>query len=436
MANLKATFLALNCICSVLNIAPFAWHVKGKNIPAMALILDFELMTIKGIVDECFWGGANYMTTWDGHIWCDIMVHVEIGCYICCFTSVFCILLDLLIIFMVNKVTMYWFCHPRFRMAIQLAFVIVFPAIIMGVSHLAFSRRYAIYQISGCKAVMTNDRISLAVYFFWLYFWGLLDVVLSAVTVVIFIRRKGNAREILTCTNSGLSIRRFLRLLLFCIFIIALLVFTCIYVGFFQLRSMSDEFQPDPERKKLAWNAILRYPHSSCNDTKQWVYIACSIFGFCAFGTGKDAREMYTDTIRKLPYGVQLTDKVYSWQHGDVDSESPFGHPYQDDLSPTVGTSQLSSTLNGTFKDRVKEWNDTDVEMRSDPLSNYSFSSSTATPVQKDQTDRLWMDELSRDGTHVTTTTSDTGKETGQGEDNGDSAANGTGKTVDSAEQI
>ncbi|QPG76549.1 hypothetical protein FOA43_003938 [Brettanomyces nanus] len=271
-------------------------------------------MNLKGLVDVAVWGGNDYVSVWDGKGWCDLMVRLEIGAYIGCYTCIFCILLNLLMIFMVNKATIWWFGHKKTRLGIEIFCSIVFPIIIIGISNVALSRRYSIYQISGCTMSFSKDRVAILVFFAWIFVWCILDFILSVGTLVLFFFKRKAAKDILVCTNSGMSMKRFLRLLIFCIFILAVLILTCINVGI-RLQGLSSDFYAPDFHSKIFYNDILRYAHNSRVDLDKWIFIACSFIGFVAFGTGLDASKMYIDGIKKLPYGYKVVSKTEEWRN-------------------------------------------------------------------------------------------------------------------------
>ena len=313
MACLRAAFIALQAICLALNIAPIAWHISNRNLPAVVLLLLFELMNLKGLVDVSVWGGDNYLTAWNGKGWCDIMIRVETIAFVGCYSTLFCILLNLFLIFMVNKATIWWFSHLKTRIGIEVFCSIIFPLIIMAASQAAISQRYSIYQMDGCTIAMSKDGVSILVFFFWIFFWCFLDVCLTVGTVILFFRKRKTAKNILVCTNSGMSMRKFMRLLLFCLTLLAILILTCLYLGL-QLRENDAEFYSSQYHSKMFSQMVLRFAHESSLDIIKWVFICCSFIGFLAFGTGKDAMEMYTNVLEKLPYGYHIVSTGRKWK--------------------------------------------------------------------------------------------------------------------------
>lgn len=309
MKGLEAAVTSLLSICLVLNIPSIYWHIKNKNLPAVVLLCVFELMCLKRLVDVSVWSGDDFFTTWDGKGWCDLMVRLELASYVSCYSSLFCLLLNLMLIFMVNEATAWWFSHRKTRLGFEIFCCITFPLIIMAMSEVALSRRYSLYKTSGCTLAFSKDRVSVLVFFIWIFLWCFLDMALTATTLALFIQKRKAASNILVCTNSGMNIKRFLRLLGFCVMILCIMILTCIYLGI-QLRGLNSQFYDSDEHSSLFWNVILRYEDSKSVDMNKWIFIACSFIGFLAFGTGSDALSMYANGLRRLPYGARIVRSI------------------------------------------------------------------------------------------------------------------------------
>ncbi|ODV83075.1 hypothetical protein CANARDRAFT_187175, partial [[Candida] arabinofermentans NRRL YB-2248] len=287
------TFITLHSICLILNIPTIIFHLHSKNIPAISLIIYLELMMIKGLVDSCVWGSDNYQIVWDGKIWCDIMIRIQMGSGIGCLTSIFCISLNLLIILLSNKITEFWFDHLKLKTIFEISCVLIFPLIIMGVIYFAQDVRYSIFKFSGCRFVMSNDNVSILVFYFWILWWCLLSIITSFITLFIFFKKRKLAKNILQCTNSGLSISKFSKLLIFCFLVEFGLLPISLLMILNAAPQLSGLFYDDSIYPKFFWNNILRYPHNSSQDLDTWVYIAVSLISFLLFGLGDDALKLY-----------------------------------------------------------------------------------------------------------------------------------------------
>ncbi len=390
MASLRAALIALQAICLALNIAPIASHVISKNLPAVVLLLLFELMNLKGIVDVSVWGGDDYLTAWDGKGWCDIMIRVETIAFVGCYSTLFCILLNLFLIFMVNKATIWWFSHFKIRIGIEIFCSIIFPLIIMAASQAAISQRYSIYQMDGCTIALSKDGVSILTFFFWIFFWCFLDVCLTIGTVILFFKKRKTAKNILVCTNSGMSMRKFMRLLVFCLTLLAILILTCLYLGF-QLRETSSQFFSSEYHSKMFSQMVLRFAHESSLDIIKWIFVCCSFIGFLAFGTGKDAMEMYIGVLEKLPYGYHIvsTGRKLKSRWDDTAKKSYITKHFT-----------LSSPAKSTATTFVAGTSDLDTFEKKEDLvinSNYSETSSpteTVAPKNEDTEFDLYNDPV------------------------------------------
>lgn len=306
--GLQATFIALHLICFILNIPPLIWHSMCKNIPAITLLVYLEVMMINGLVGAIVWGGQGYFSAWDGKGWCDIMIRFQLAVSVGISSTISCISFNLLMIFLTNRMTTFWFGNKWIKPTTEIFFSIIFPFIISGISYFAQSSRYVINQFSGCSVILTTESISILVFYVWIFFWCFVGLVISLTTLVLYYLKRKAAKEILVCTNSGLSVRRFIRLLSYCILvIIAAIVFSAIIGSNLNIKPHS--FYDKDVIHNSSWGFIFKVPHVDTVDTNKWVLIAISLVSFFLFGIGEDAKIMYVSILNKLPFGEFVINK-------------------------------------------------------------------------------------------------------------------------------
>jgi pheromone a factor receptor len=310
--GLQAAFISLHIICFFLNIPPLIWHIMCKNIPATTLLVYLEIMMINGFVGAIVWGGSNYVTAWDGKGWCDLMIRFQLAISVGISSSISCVSLNLLMIFLTNKATTFWFNNKWVKPSVEIFCSIIFPFLISGISYFAQISRYMISQYSGCYAVLTKESISIVTFYLWIFFWSFVGTVFSFITLFLYFKKKRAAKEILVCTNSGLSVKRFIRLLAYCVLVIcASIVFSAIIGS--RLSINKDSFY----NKKIVhgpnWGFIYKTQHLATTDTNKWVLISISFISFFLFGVGQDAKKMYVTLLSKIPFGdsiLKLCEKI------------------------------------------------------------------------------------------------------------------------------
>ncbi|KAG7743458.1 hypothetical protein KL932_002199 [Ogataea haglerorum] len=301
--------------------------------------------------------GADVEARWAAHCrvqecmsrgWCDLTVRVQLMAQFGITGSIFCILLNLMMILLANRWTEYWFNSKRTKTAIELFSVVGFPLLIAVFVYFALYFRYAITQCTGCRLVFLKYGISMLLYYFWLLLWAVLCFVTALVTLAVFFAKRKNTRNILQCTNSGYSLRRFSKMLIFCSLVIGAMFPLKILSLVLNMNGWQPQFKPDISRK-LYWDTILRLPYNSFDDAERWIQIAMSMVGFALFGLGEDAVYMYVDWLESVPGGSRLVQRWRAWR------ESRKVVKKQNYVSRNTTAKTQYSTDSGSYKEYVQD---------------------------------------------------------------------------------
>lgn len=302
--GLQAAFISIQAICFILNIPPLTWHIMSRNIPASTLLIYLEIMMIDGFVGAIIWGGDNFINKWKGEGWCDLMIRFEIAISIGISSTISCVSFNLLMIFLTNKITTIWFSNKYLKPSIEIFCSIIFPFLISGISYFAQFTRYSITRYTGCSPTFTSDSISVVVFYLWVFLWSFIGTVISVITLILYFKKRKAAREILKCTNSGLSVKRFIRLLVYCILVIIIsIVFSCVIGSNLNIKK---EFKTT---SNFPFNTIFFLDHKGQTYTNRWSLVSISFISFLLFGIGQDAKEMYISILNKLPYSEWIIKK-------------------------------------------------------------------------------------------------------------------------------
>lgn len=309
MVNLQATLISLQAICFILNLPPSIWHIMNKNIPALTLLIYVEILMMDGFISAIVWGGPDYVNAWNGKVWCDIMVRIQLAASVGISSSISCVSFNLLMIFLTNRMTTFWFGNKWVKPCCEVFFSIVFPFIISGVAYLAQSFRYLISRYSGCSPPLVTDSISVVTFYLWIFVWNFISMAISLATLILFFKKRRAAKDILVCTNSGLSVKRFIRLLTYCILVVcSSIVFSAVLGSILVIKKGVFYEKEIAQRRK--WGTYIVASRNSESDINTWVLITISFVSFFLFGVGEDAAKMYCTIVSKLPYGDWLLKKL------------------------------------------------------------------------------------------------------------------------------
>lgn len=281
----------------------------NKNIPALTLLIYVEILMMDGFVSAIVWGGPDYVNAWNGKVWCDIMVRIQLAASVGISSSISCVSFNLLMIFLTNRMTTFWFGNKWVKPCCEVFFSIVFPFIISGVAYLAQSFRYLISRYSGCSPPLVTDSISVVTFYLWIFVWNFISMAISLATLILFFKKRRAAKDILVCTNSGLSVKRFIRLLTYCILVVcSSIVFSAVLGSILVIKKGVFYEKEIAQRRK--WGTYIVASRNSESDINTWVLITISFVSFFLFGVGEDAAKMYCTIVSKLPYGDWLLKKL------------------------------------------------------------------------------------------------------------------------------
>lgn len=302
--NYGSVLAGLSFTGFALLIPPLLWHIKFKNIPAITLLIWLILLAVQGGVNAIIWSGVDYDTKFSGAGWCDIMIRIQLGASVGFSCSVAAICLNLYLILSANNNTIRWFSHPKRRLWIELTICLATPIMVMGLSYLAESYRYSVVRYSGCRIAIVPNWVSVVLTSLWMAIWATIALVLSMMTLFRYYQKRRDVKDILHCTNSGLNLKRFARLLIFCM-LIALVMFPfSIYFLVTDLGSLTSiphtDFIHSPSKQMVLFFDLGKPSFES------WIYIAMDFISFLIFGLGTDINKVYKNIATKAGLGTML----------------------------------------------------------------------------------------------------------------------------------
>ncbi|SCU99590.1 LAME_0G04038g1_1 [Lachancea meyersii CBS 8951] len=295
--------LGLGSIALVLLFPPLAWHSKTRNTPAIILIVWLIIMNIKLIVDAAIWGGSDFAEKWAGYGWCDLMTKLQVGANVGLSCSVANIAFNLHTILKADSVLP----APKSwrKLRTDLSISLVTPIMVMGLSYLVQVARFGIFRYNGCQNLLAPTWVTVIVYTIWMFIWSFVGLMYAILLLYVFYRKRKDVRDILHCTNSGLNLARFARLLLFCVLIILVMFPFSFYSFVVELEQLTGSIDFQSAHDRSTWNTVVRLDVGKPLYSV-WLYILMSYLVFVVFGLGTDALNMYADCARCLGMGPIL----------------------------------------------------------------------------------------------------------------------------------
>lgn len=301
----QAVIISLCTLGVIALVPPLVWHASTRNIPAIILIVWLLLVDIKYIVNAAIWSGADFMEKWDGKGWCDIMVKIQIGANvgICC--AVTNIIFNLHIVLKADNILLEVGTWKKIMRDLSIS--LITPIIVMGFSHIFQISRYSITPYYGCVAYFAPTRATTAVYTMWLLIWSLIGAIYAVLVLCLYHKKRKDVKDILYCTNSGLNIARFARLLIFSFLIILVIFPFSIFLFVKDLKSVKGPVNVKDIHAPEFWFTIIKLRVGKTS-VDIWLYVLMSFIVFLIFGLGSDALRMYANFLRLIHLGV-LVDK-------------------------------------------------------------------------------------------------------------------------------
>ena len=99
----------------------------------------------------------------------------------------------------------------------------------MAVHYIVTGSRYAIVKYQGCSTIYSATYASLLLVSIWTVLWSIVALIFAVLTLITFFRKRKDVKDILLCTNSGLNIKRFARLLIFSFLIVFAMIPLSLY---------------------------------------------------------------------------------------------------------------------------------------------------------------------------------------------------------------
>jgi len=159
---------ALSVFSIILSIPPLVWHSKNHNFPASCLVIWFLINNIFNIVNAAIWPTDDVDSWWSGVGLCDIEVKLMIAGYVGVPGALMCIFRPLAHLLDTDRVVLVPSREQsRRRLAFEIFFCLVVPAISMITHYVVQKNRFMLYTISGCVNSFDESWVTLVLSFIW-----------------------------------------------------------------------------------------------------------------------------------------------------------------------------------------------------------------------------------------------------------------------------
>lgn len=294
------TLAALSLIAFILLLPTFIWHYRCRNIPAVSLIFWLMYNNLNTFINACIWSGEDFYDKFDGKVYCDITVKLTAGSSSGKVASISALAMNLYMVLSSNS-SAFIDTKSKKKIIINVLMCWFTPIFIMATNYIIQSSRYAIARYKGCTLVYDNSIATVMLYSIWTIVWSVVAFVFATLTIFKFLQKRKDAEDILRCTNSGLNLKRFARLVIFSVLIILALFPISILYFVNSIKVYSGSFDYNRVHSK-GWSTITYWDFDSNIVYSSWVDVGLSIVTFLLFGIGSDAIETYRSILFKIGF--------------------------------------------------------------------------------------------------------------------------------------
>lgn len=299
----------LACVTMVINIAPFIWHVKHRNLSAASLVFWLVLMLFFDFINALIWPTDDIANWFKGFVLCDIEVKLLLGATVGIPGSLASIMKNLAMVLDTDKpIISRTAAQRRRKLTIDILFSFGFPAYMMAMHYVVQPSRYYIYSIAGCVVSFDDSWPTVVLLWIWPSVLSLIGVIYSGemnlnlwaaqcwyVVVLVVMRMRKYRKEfaeVLGSTGSNLTKSRFKRLFLMSATLIVIVLPVQFYVLAQNTSFQFIRYNWSAIHGKT-WQDIVMVPTGGKVFYDRWVHIAIGLAMFLFFGLGAEALKMY-----------------------------------------------------------------------------------------------------------------------------------------------
>ncbi|OBA20943.1 STE3-domain-containing protein [Metschnikowia bicuspidata var. bicuspidata NRRL YB-4993] len=330
------SFLALAVL-----VPPLCYHVQQRNIPAASLIIWFCIQNLTTFINAVIWSGENYNRVYDGKIYCDITVRILSGATVGLLCATACIIFNLFMI-IAAKNHGYLARDSKTKLAVNILMCWANPLLVMGLTVLAQNHRYDIARYYGCSAPWNYTLGSVMLVSIWNVIWIAVACVFAVLTIVELARKRKDILDILRCTNSGLNMRKFSRLIVLSFLIV--LVFSPVTLISFAAdvkAASSVTSEMAMAYASIKWSDVYAYDIGMNNLSSKVVPIVFSFITFFLFGLGTEALKMYRGFLVSIGFTRFKKEEPRDFYVAKDFDESRQTSKQTQSTEETVGLSQI-----------------------------------------------------------------------------------------------
>lgn len=289
-------------IAIILLIFPFVWHIKvSKSIPTLCLIFWLAFENLENCINAFIWSGEDFYTKWDGKVYCDIVTRIYVGSSTGKACALTAISLNLYMILLGNSTFVArQGLLARRKNLINCAICLINPIVVMVLEFFVAAQRYGIGRFEGCLPLMAATWVTLIFYSIYPFLWSIASFVFAVMTIGLYIKKRRDVKDLLRCSDSGLNLKKFARLLVYSVLVTIVIVPTSIFMFVMDVHDYFSGAYNWSEIHWEHWGEIFFLEGEYSFMATSWINFGLSIVTFVLFGLGSEAIKMYRDFFYRV----------------------------------------------------------------------------------------------------------------------------------------
>lgn len=337
------------------------WHFSQRNVAAGSLILWIVLNNVFNSINPLIWPRDDIFDWWDGNVWCDINVRIQIGGTVGLAACTAMIVRKLAKVMDTSNITISSSRKSKAKEALlEIFWCWVYPLIMILVYYVVQPVRYLLFGIVGCISGFDTSWPSMVLSFMWGPITMLVAAFYAGLLVYRLYRYRREFHRLISARNTTKS--RFIRLFTICVIII---VFYLPYSLWVLVNLCSAITHPYDWGRVHGpkFNSIVKIPALGQVSIEKWVQVATGYVIFFVFGTGKDSYNLYKKMLVTLGLG-KIFPSLYVMRESGVSTPTSFV------AAKTWGSNMSAKARNMIFSKTDSQNNSTIDTFNSDPRNH------------------------------------------------------------------
>ena len=152
----------------ILCVPPLVWHFGQGNIAAGSAISWISLNNFYNSINPLIWPRDNLVDWWDGNVWCDIGVRIQVGTVVGLASSIAMIVRKLAKVMDTRNITMSSSRNSKLKeKAWEVLWCWGYPLLMIVLFYIVQPVRYLIFGIVGCVSGFDSSWPSIVLSFMW-----------------------------------------------------------------------------------------------------------------------------------------------------------------------------------------------------------------------------------------------------------------------------